>query len=379
VALSFRRKVKTASYYSALATWRRGSDSRRRRPDLPPPASSRAAASRSVIPSSSSPRRAKFHLRHRPSSSATRSRCRRPSPPPRLPGSQCRLLLLHGQPQVSSTARGSAGMCPHGSPRLVPPRLDDRASRLPPCSGDAVSAQASLSTESFSTGPRLKLQGHAAPVSAPAAARALAAAALDRRRSEATVRGQMVRSASSPALVGTPQPTSCDVLAPALGSDGSGLVSSTSFSPRDVGSSSPLSGRGVGNLLACFTSEREPPFTAAVGTSGGGRAPWQLVQPRRSPRLTGFASPAFRARPPPPEWLKGRCHRCHEEGHWASFCRDPLRCNNCRLFGHKARGCTAPTAPRPPPVETRLRQPPPTRQQRAYPQASAGAAATTLG
>jgi hypothetical protein len=124
-------------------------------------------------------------------------------------------------------------MCPRGSPCIVPPRLDDRALRLPPSSTDAVSAQTSLSTKSFSTGPQLKLQDHVAPFSAPAGA--LAAAALDRRRSKATVRGRLVRSASSPALVGTPRLTLRDVLAPALGFDGSGLVSSTSFSPRDSG------------------------------------------------------------------------------------------------------------------------------------------------
>ena len=58
-------------------------------------------------------------------------------------------------------------------------------------------------------------------------------------------------------------------------------------------------------------------------------------------------------RPPPPAWLYGRCHRCHEAGHWASICCEPLRCNNCRQFGHKAKCCTGRTAPRPPPVHVR--------------------------
>jgi hypothetical protein len=79
---------------------------------------------------------------------------------------------------------------------------------------------------------------------------------------------------------------------------------------------------------------------------------------------------ALKARLPPPEWLKGRCHRCHAEGHWASICRDPLRCNNCLVLGQKNIGCTALTTPRPPPIEACRHQPPPPRQQRACPQAA---------
>ncbi|KAM0841534.1 hypothetical protein ACQ4PT_058963 [Festuca glaucescens] len=51
--------------------------------------------------------------------------------------------------------------------------------------------------------------------------------------------------------------------------------------------------------------------------------------------------------------LNGRCHRCHEAGHWASICCESLRCNNCRQVGHKAKCCTGRTAPRPPLVQVR--------------------------
>jgi hypothetical protein len=61
----------------------------------------------------------------------------------------------------------------------------------------------------------------------------------------------------------------------------------------------------------------------------------------------------LKTRPPPPAWLSGRCHRCHEAGHWASTCRERVKCNNCRQFGHKGKCCTRRTAPRPPPVQYR--------------------------
>lgn len=225
---------------------------------------------------------------------------------------------------------------------------------------------------------------------APAAALA-AAAVLAHRRSDPSIGGRVV---PKPAMKTTPasplRPASLDscygcasdgevVLVPPpvqptmwAGVPGCDVVSSSFSAPHDVssschGSSSPPSaGRVVGSSLGCL-SQPEPPIAAAVGATDGGGAPWQLVQGRRRPRRVDIAPPAFRARPPPPEWLKGRCHRCHVEGHWASMCREPLRCNNCRLFGHKAKGCSAPTAPRPPPVHLRRCEPSPPRQQPVCP------------
>jgi hypothetical protein len=44
---------------------------------------------------------------------------------------------------------------------------------------------------------------------------------------------------------------------------------------------------------------------------------------------------------------------CHDVGHWASMCCEPLRCNNCCQVGHREKCCTGRTAPRPPPFKVR--------------------------
>jgi hypothetical protein len=111
---------------------------------------------------------------------------------------------------------------------------------------------------------------------------------LDLRKSEATVRGRLVRAASSPALVGTPRPTSSDMLVLALSSDGSRLVRSTSIALYNAASSfhGPSSPYFTNNWLACFTSQPKPPLAGAADMSGGGRVQWQLVQPRCCPHQT---------------------------------------------------------------------------------------------
>jgi hypothetical protein len=83
---------------------------------------------------------------------------------------------------------------------------------------------------------------------------------------------------------------------------------------------------------------------------------------KRSLHRTASAPPAVKSRcppaivrhrRPPPAWLNGRCLRCHDVGHWAAMCCEPLRCNNCRQVGHRAKCSTGRTAPRPPPVKVR--------------------------
>jgi hypothetical protein len=76
-----------------------------------------------------------------------------------------------------------------------------------------------------------------------------------------------------------------------------------------------------GSGLAGFSSMSVPSVSslpaAAEERSGAGckEAPWELVQSRRGLRRTALVCPPLKTRPPPPAWLYGRCHRCHEAGH----------------------------------------------------------------
>jgi hypothetical protein len=112
---------------------------------------------------------------------------------------------------------------------------------------------------------------------------------------------------------------------------------------------------GLGSFLDCFsratTSPVSPtssfPTVDATGFAGCKDAPWELLQCRRDMCHKAVASPTLKTRPPPPVWLHGRCHRCHEVGHWVAICCDPLSCDNCLQLGHKAKYCMGKTDPHP--------------------------------
>jgi hypothetical protein len=105
----------------------------------------------------------------------------------------------------------------------------------------------------------------------------------------------------------------------------------------------PLSCSGVLAVLvpeAPTTLELVPSVAAlgeavpgAIVRSGHEEAPWELVQSKRSLRRMASAPPAVksrrpppvvRTRRPPPAWLNERCLRCHDVGHWALMCCEPL-------------------------------------------------------
>jgi hypothetical protein len=130
------------------------------------------------------------------------------------------------------------------------------------------------------------------------------------------------------------------------------------IAPVTTGASSSALAGGLGSCLACFskmTTSPVPPSSSfptadARDIVGCKDAPWELVQPRHGMRSKAVVSPTLKTHPPPHVWLHGRCHRCHEVGHCAAMCCEPLKCNNCLQFGHKAKYCTGKTVPRPPPV-----------------------------
>ncbi|KAM0857140.1 hypothetical protein ACQ4PT_048674 [Festuca glaucescens] len=126
---------------------------------------------------------------------------------------------------------------------------------------------------------------------------------------------------------------------------------------------------GWGSWRSCF-----PP----VGAPLGSRTPaprmeetgrWIEVKSRsRRAPLSPALQRVFNGRPAPPLWLRNRCFHCHSKHHRAAACRDPVRCNNCWISGHRERECKQGKIPRD--VDgRRIRQDPPPRLQAAAGQA----------
>uniref|UniRef100_A0ACD6AJ22 Uncharacterized protein n=1 Tax=Avena sativa TaxID=4498 RepID=A0ACD6AJ22_AVESA len=89
--------------------------------------------------------------------------------------------------------------------------------------------------------------------------------------------------------------------------------------------------------------------TSMLRGAGLERDGQEQSRPPRRPAL--HSSNAFNSgqRPPPPEWLKGRCFRCFSKRHRACDCRDPVKCARCFFSGHRARSCNRDQQPLPGP------------------------------
>ncbi|KAL5676918.1 hypothetical protein ACJX0J_013049, partial [Zea mays] len=69
-------------------------------------------------------------------------------------------------------------------------------------------------------------------------------------------------------------------------------------------------------------------------------------QPAIPSYLKALQSPAKAAhqqpKPPQPITAKAVCYRCLSLEHLVRACRDPVRCRNCRGYGHRSHDCKMP-------------------------------------
>ncbi|KAM0834201.1 hypothetical protein ACQ4PT_063769 [Festuca glaucescens] len=81
---------------------------------------------------------------------------------------------------------------------------------------------------------------------------------------------------------------------------------------------------------------------------------------RQAPPSAPLQRP-INGKPPPPLWLRGCCFHCHSRWHRAVACRDPVKCNNCWISGHRERECKQDKIPRDSDGRRIRQEPPPHR------------------